>query len=929
MSSEPANPWRRFLRIGADHPAGSLFFIVVTTVIAIIGILQISIATGYDQLVARDGPDRQAYLHIAREFGSDNRTFVYVRDEQLWSPAKLKALEQIHNELRQLPFVERIDDLFTAPAVRSSDGQLAVQPLLAGAPADSAAAESARDRVLDDPVALRNLVSADGKAVVISVSVREGMLAGSEINDAIERVLQGARGAFPSIAQVGPSRLEAELRRGLKLDLAVLGAATALVMVLTALALGRNLVAAVAPLLIGTVSVLWSFGAMGFLGIPVSLLFAVFPTLVLANAATEVVRMATYRVAAPAAGDTADWSAQAIARDLGAPSVLTALTLALGHASGFVTGIPTLRDFGFAMAFAILANGLVTILLLPTLQRAVEAGAGRRWRANLLATIAGKVLGGLDLLRRPATFGILAIVAIGCIALVRQSPQLRVVHDPLAFFSSSSAVGLAADRINEDLAGTRLFYLTLDANAEGVFRDPLHLQRLSDIQAFIAKQQGFGRSLSLADLVSQANREAAGGRGGAYHVPPARKLVGQYLVLFRAQDLAPYVSHDFRRANIVIRHHVRDAATLNRQVQELRLAASRIAGAGMTVTVAGEGLLISESVERLLKGTGIAVAGILLLVLVVVSLMFTSFKGGLIALVPTVLPVIVATGLMRAFELPVSIWTVPLAILAVGAVIHGTGHMFSRYSECCRDASDYHEAVVDTVEVEVAPVVAVGLSQALIFAVLGLSEFAVIAQFGALASIAILVATAANLFVTPLVMSRIRLVGLYEILAMSMQRKDLENCPLFHGLTSYQIRKTILISELREYADGEVLIRQGTVGRSMYLVVSGQIEVLRQDNGARQRLALLGPGDVFGEIGFVLDTFRTADVTALGSVSVLRFDHHRLKRDLLLFPRIMAKLNFNISGILGRRLAEIVETYQPTRPAAPVQEMTEPGGRNG
>jgi hypothetical protein len=50
---------------------------------------------------------------------------------------------------------------------------------------------------------------------------------------------------------------------------------------------------------------------------------------------------------------------------------------------------------------------------------------------------------------------------------------------------------------------------------------------------------------------------------------------------------------------------------------------------------------------------------------------------------------------------------------------------------------------------------------------------------------------------------------------------------------------------------------------------------------------------------------------------------------LLLFPRIMAKLNFNISGILGRRLAEIVETYQPTRPAAPVQEMTEPGGRNG
>lgn len=31
----------------------------------------------------------------------------------------------------------------------------------------------------------------------------------------------------------------------------------------------------------------------------------------------------------------------------------------------------------------------------------------------------------------------------------------------------------------------------------------------------------------------------------------------------------------------------------------------------------------------------------------------------------------------------------------------------------------------------------------------------------------------------------------------------------------------------------------------------------------------------------------------------------------MFFPHIMAKLNFNISGILGRRLAEVVEEYQP------------------
>jgi CRP-like cAMP-binding protein len=167
-----------------------------------------------------------------------------------------------------------------------------------------------------------------------------------------------------------------------------------------------------------------------------------------------------------------------------------------------------------------------------------------------------------------------------------------------------------------------------------------------------------------------------------------------------------------------------------------------------------------------------------------------------------------------------------------------------------------------------------------------------------------------NLLITPLVMSKIRLVGLYEILAMSRQRAALEHSPLFRGMTNYQVRKSILISELREHNDGDRVIKQGTDGRSMYLVVSGQLEVVRVDTDGDHVVATLGPGEVFGEIGYVQATRRTADVRARGAVSVLRFDHERMEKDLAFFPHIMAKLNFNISGILGRRLAELVETRE-------------------
>jgi CRP-like cAMP-binding protein len=109
------------------------------------------------------------------------------------------------------------------------------------------------------------------------------------------------------------------------------------------------------------------------------------------------------------------------------------------------------------------------------------------------------------------------------------------------------------------------------------------------------------------------------------------------------------------------------------------------------------------------------------------------------------------------------------------------------------------------------------------------------------------------------------------------------------------------------------------MGSSMYVVVSGELEAVRRDDGIERRLALLKPGDVLGEIGFVRATHRTADVRALGPVSVLRFDRDKLANDLRFFPGIVAKLNFNISCILGQRLAEQVESRAAGQAARPAE----------
>jgi hypothetical protein len=903
---------RKLLLAGVERRYTLLACLLAITALAGWGVTQVRIDTGIDRLVLEQGAERQAYQRVAREFGSDDRTIIYVRDPDLWTPGKLAVLERLHRTLAALPGVERIDDLFTRRSLRSIDGAVAAGPLLAGVPADAESAAGARRNALADPLALRNLVSADGNAVALTVSLRERAGTGSDraAYDAIEQALVPARAALAEVFQVGPPRIGVELERSLVRDLAVLLPAAAALLALAVLAVARSLFAALVPLATAGLSLLWTLGMLGHAGIPIGILGAMLPPLVVAIAAAgSLPLMESYfkgLAASPGGGRAA--AVRFMAAHLGAPAILTAAATAVGFAGNAIIGIAPVRDFAVAASFAILANGAITLLLVPLLLAVAGPQRPRSPQPGDEANpVAGIALQALGLMRPRAVFYLLALAAALAAAFAYQVDRLHATNDPLAHFRADRGLVLDADRVRRDLAGAKVFYITLESGEGPAFQDPPNLQKLADIQAFVAKQGIFDRSLSLADELSLVNRELHDGRPEAYRVPATRKLVAQGLLFLSRRDLEPYVSPDFRRANIVVRHDVRDSATLNRHVEELRQVVRHIAGPDMTSAVTGQGLMIDAAADRLRAGQVEAVLALLAAIVLAMSLMFTSVKGGLIALVPCIVTIALVYVAMALLGYPLNAGTAMVAAIAIGISIDGTIRLFLRYNALCRRTANHEEAIVEAVRQEARPVAATSLALALGFAVLLLSELATVAQFGLLGACAVLFSGFANLLVTPMVMSRIRLVGLHEILAMPVQREVLEHTPLFQGMTPYEVRKAILISELHEVAAGARLVEQGSMGRSMYLVVSGELEVVRREHGGERRLALLGPGDVLGEIGFVRATRRTADVRALGPVSVLRFDRDKVASDLRFFPGIVAKLNFNISCILGQRLADLVE----------------------
>jgi CRP/FNR family transcriptional regulator, cyclic AMP receptor protein len=100
------------------------------------------------------------------------------------------------------------------------------------------------------------------------------------------------------------------------------------------------------------------------------------------------------------------------------------------------------------------------------------------------------------------------------------------------------------------------------------------------------------------------------------------------------------------------------------------------------------------------------------------------------------------------------------------------------------------------------------------------------------------------------------------------------------------------------YQDGETIMEQGEAGDCMYVIQSGQVEVTRHHGGKESRLAVLGEGDVFGEMALIEHEKRSATVRALGEAKILAVDKRSFLRtvheDPSLAFRIMQKMSHRI-----------------------------------
>jgi len=136
---------------------------------------------------------------------------------------------------------------------------------------------------------------------------------------------------------------------------------------------------------------------------------------------------------------------------------------------------------------------------------------------------------------------------------------------------------------------------------------------------------------------------------------------------------------------------------------------------------------------------------------------------------------------------------------------------------------------------------------------------------------------------------------------------DLFGHPLLSHLSPEHAATFNTLAERETYAVGEEMVREGDLGDSLFMILSGEAEVLKRSqkddpSSYLVRLAMLGPGEFFGEMSLVEPNPRSATVRALAATEVARLSNATLQRALESDPRLMNSVLVGIIKGMSARL---------------------------
>jgi predicted RND superfamily exporter protein len=746
----------------------------------------LEIDTSMESFLHEDDPTMLVYDQFRDQFGRDGDIIVGIAPPEVFDLGFLHRLAALHEDLEESVLqIQSVTSLINVRNTRGEGDELIVEDLLGEFPETSQGVEALRELVLSTPLYKNLLISADGRIsallietdVYTSVGVDEDILGGFDdenragenteraflTGDENLRIVQAARSVVERhrspdfrLYMTGMPVLTENLQVNFGREAAVFPGVATLVIGLLLFAIFRRVTAVFLPLFVVALSLISTLGIMGMVGVPITLPMQILPTFLLAVGISYTIHlMVAFFRHFDATGATEESLAHALGHS-GLPIVMTALTTITGLLSFAAAELAPVAAFGVFGPIGVAIALIYSLGLLPALIAVAPLRPNPTRSRNTKPGVSDRVLVAPGVLAGRHPWKVIFLTALLVAISFAGASRVRFSQDVLRWLPSSNDLRLSTEFLDANFAGASKLVLLIDTKREDGLHDPEVLRRMDTLnrrmERYTRDGTTVGKTLSLVDIVKEIHQALNENDPGFYAIPKDRRLVAQELLLFEnsgSDDLEDFVDAEFRRASFAIRRPWVDPIENGAFIESLESESRRIMGEEAEVQVTGMGALTARAMTAVLHSMTRSYLIAFLLITPIMVLMIGSLRAGLVSMVPNLMPVLVALGLMGALDIPIDTATLMVGSIALGLAVDDTIHFIHSFQRDYRKSGDAALAIRRTLETTGRALLFTSVVLSLGFFTFMLGELSSVFAFGLLAGTAIGVAFVADIVITP------------------------------------------------------------------------------------------------------------------------------------------------------------------------------------
>ena len=431
--------------------------------------------------------------------------------------------------------------------------------------------------------------------------------------------------------------------------------------------------------------VMWALGILGFLEFEITVLTALIPPLIIVIGVPNCIFLINkYQHEVKKHGNQAR-SLQRVISKIGNATLMTNITTACGFATFVLTDSQILKEFGTVASINIMVIFILSILLIPIIYSFLplpEKKHLNHLNNDWLNTFVGFLSNTVKKKRIPVF--IISILCL-CISIVGIN-KIEISGNLIEDMPKKSGFVKDIKFFEKEFKGILPLEIMIDSRRKNGMMRLGNIKRMNDFHEHILRIPELSSPISIVNLSKFIKQSFYNGNPKYFQLPSSQEntFISTYV---KNSDLKIGENNSYIDENGQIARITTMIGEIDTERME-GIEASLIKGIELyfpserfDVTLTGKTLGYLKGTKFLIKNLLISLFLAILLISLMITYLFRSYKMVIISLVPNILPLLFTAGVMGFFNIPIKPSTILVLSIAFGISVDDTIHFLVKYRQ--------------------------------------------------------------------------------------------------------------------------------------------------------------------------------------------------------------------------------------------------------